>query len=53
MVAPNPRAAAQYYPAGYWLSLISVPDKSEFPGTGPDGNGIAPNMKSQAEWIGN
>ena len=25
---------AQYYPAGYWFSLMQVPDKSEFPGTG-------------------
>ena len=49
--APNPRAAAEYYPAGYWLSLIQVPDKDEFPGTGPQGNGISPNMESQAEWI--
>ena len=47
--APDPRAAAQYYPAGYWASLITVPEKSEFPGKG--GNGIAPTMKSQAEWI--
>ena len=51
VVAPNPGAAAQYYPAGYWLSLIHVPDKSEFPGTGPQGNGISPSMESQAEWI--
>jgi hypothetical protein len=49
--APNPRAAAEYYPAGYWLSLIKVPEKSEFPGTAPGGNGIAPNMKSQSEYI--
>ncbi|MDA2938259.1 carboxypeptidase-like regulatory domain-containing protein [Acidobacteria bacterium AH-259-A15] len=49
--APNRRAAAQYYPAGYWFSLIQVPDKSEFPGTGPQGNGISPNMKSQAQWL--
>src|SRR5712692_655020 len=53
VVAPNPRAAAEYYPAGYWFSLIRVPDKSEFPGTGPPGNGISPNMKSQAEWLRN
>src|SRR5229473_2287501 len=53
VVAPNPRAAAEYYPAGYWFSLIRVPDKSEFPGTGPRGNGISSNMKSQAEWIRN
>jgi len=49
--APNPRAAAEYYPAGYWYSLARVPDKSEFPGTGPDGNGISPNVKSQADWL--
>ena len=23
--APNPRAAAEYYPAGYWYSLLRVP----------------------------
>ena len=45
VVAPNPRAAAEYYPAGYWFSLIRPPDKSEFPGTGPRGNGISPNIK--------
>jgi hypothetical protein len=49
--APNPRAAAEYYPAGYWYSLARVPGKSEFPGTGADGNGINPNIKSQADWI--
>jgi hypothetical protein len=51
VTAPNPRAAAEIYPAGYWFSLIKVPDKSEFPGTGPTGNGIAPGMKTQAEWL--
>ncbi len=51
IVAPNPRAAAQYYPAGYWFSLLRVPDKKDFPGTGPTGNGIALGMRSQAEWI--
>jgi hypothetical protein len=51
MVAPDARSAAQYYPAGYWASLIEVPEKSEFPGTGPKGNGISPNMKSQAQWM--
>jgi hypothetical protein len=53
VVAPSPRAAAEYYPAGYWFSLIKVPDKSEFPGTGPSRNGISPNMRSQAEWLRN
>ena len=34
VVAPDPHAAAQYYPAAYWFSLIEVPEKTEFPGTG-------------------
>src|SRR5579863_829735 len=29
--APTAKDAAKYYPAVYWLSLIQVPDKSEFP----------------------
>src|SRR4026209_1952791 len=49
--APSAAAAAEYYPAGYWWSLLKVPEKSEFPGTGPTGNGISPNMKSQAEFL--
>src|SRR5574338_204769 len=49
--APNAGAAAQYYPAGYWLSMLRVPEPSEFPGTGPGGNGIAPNVRSQDDWI--
>src|SRR5690242_21548493 len=27
VVAPSPRAAAEYYPAIYWFSLLKVPDK--------------------------
>ncbi|MBI4541141.1 MAG: carboxypeptidase regulatory-like domain-containing protein [Gemmatimonadetes bacterium] len=51
IAAPDPRVAAEYYPAGYWFSLLGVPAKSEFPGTGAEGNGISPNMKNQAEWL--
>jgi hypothetical protein len=51
VIAPNARAAAEYYPAGYWYSLIRVPEKSEFPGNAPGGNGISPTIKSQADWI--
>jgi hypothetical protein len=51
VVAPNLRAAAQYYPANYWFSLLQLPAKSEFPGTGPDGNGISPTMKSKGQWM--
>ena len=49
--APNARAAAEYFPAGYWFSLLKVPDASQFPGTGPSGNGISPNVKSQADFV--
>jgi hypothetical protein len=48
VIAPNARAAAQYYPADYWYSLINVPSKDNFPGTGQQGNGIAVTMKTQA-----
>src|SRR5690242_19343746 len=34
MVAPNEAAAAQYYPAIYWYSMLKIPDKSEFGGKG-------------------
>jgi hypothetical protein len=51
VTAPTPKAAAEYYPAGYWFSLMRVPDKSEFPGTGPTGNGIAPGITSQGQWL--
>ncbi len=49
--APNARAAAEYYPANYWYSLLRVPDKSEFPGKGAKVNGIVETMKSQSEWM--
>src|SRR5262249_43233343 len=49
--APNAKAAAEYYPALYWFSLLKVPPRSDFPGTGPTGNGISPSVKSQGEWI--
>src|SRR5215467_848672 len=51
VIAPNLAAAAQYYPAIYWASMIRVPDRSKFPGTGADGNGIPINFKSQDQWL--
>jgi hypothetical protein len=50
-VAPDAKTAAQLYPANYWYSLLKVPEKNEFPGTGPSGNGISPNVKNQGQWL--
>ncbi len=49
--AATPREAAAVYPGNYWYSLMAVPAKTEFPGTGADGNGIAAGMRTQAHWI--
>ena len=47
--APSPAAAAEYYPAVYWYSLLEIPDKSLFPGTGA--NGMPVQLKSQGQWL--
>jgi len=31
--------------------MLRVPEKSEFPGTGPQGNGVPVALKSQAQWL--
>ena len=49
--APDKKAAAQIYPGNYWYSMLTIPEKSEFPGTGPSGNGISPNIKTQEQWL--
>ena len=49
--AGSPQEAAQIYPANYWYSLLEPPSQSEFPGTGPNGNGIAGTLQSQAAWV--
>lgn len=51
VTAPDPHAAAEYYPAGYWFSLLNVPGKDKFPGTGPEGNGVAPSILNQAQFL--
>ena len=51
VVAPDARAAADYYPAQHWFALLQLPAPGEFPGTGPEGNGISPTIESQGEWI--
>ena len=50
-VAQTPQEAAKVYPANYWYSLMQVPAKNQFPGTGPEGNGIAPTFTSQAQYV--
>jgi hypothetical protein len=32
-IAPNERAAAEYYPAIYWYSMLKIPDRSQFGGS--------------------
>jgi hypothetical protein len=49
--APSEREAAQYYPALYWYAMLRIPPKSQFPGTGPSGNGMDPRMTSQGQWL--
>lgn len=50
-VAPDARTAAQYYPGNYWYAMLHIPGENEFPGTGPQGNGISPNIKTQGQWL--
>ena len=68
VTAPNVKAAAEYYPANYWYSLMQVPPKDAFPMTiapptkvagggrsTEDGGGIpAPPrvIRNQMEWVG-
>ncbi len=49
--APNEAAAAQYYPAIYWWSMLKVPDAKLFPGTGANGNGMPVTLKDQGLWL--
>jgi hypothetical protein len=49
--APDALMASHYFPAGYWLSLIEVPGHDQFPGTGARGNGISPDVVTQADWV--
>src|SRR5438477_3324097 len=48
-VAPNDKAAAEYYPAIYWFSMIHVPAENQFPGTAQ--NGFEPGMRTQGHML--
>src|SRR5712691_10079120 len=51
VVAPSAAAAAQYYPAIYWYSMLKIPEKSEFPIGKATSQGMPERLKSQAEWL--
>ena len=51
VLANTPQEAARVYPGDYWLSLMEPPAKTEFPVTGPDGNGLGTAMLTQNHWI--
>ena len=46
VVAPSETAAAQYYPAIYWYSMMKIPEASEF-----GGKGAIPANITQNEWL--
>ena len=50
-VAPDDATAAKVYPSLYWFALLEVPELSEFPGTGEEGNGIAAAVQTRGQWI--
>ncbi|HEU4688086.1 MAG TPA: carboxypeptidase-like regulatory domain-containing protein [Vicinamibacterales bacterium] len=45
--APNEAAAAHYYPAIYWYSMLKIPDADQFGGKNP---GVTARL-SQTQWI--
>jgi hypothetical protein len=51
VLAKDDKEAAQVYPAQYWYSMLKIPEKNLFPGTGPNGNGMPVNQKSQGQWL--
>jgi hypothetical protein len=46
VVAPNEAAAAQYYPAIYWYSMLKIPDQSRF-----GGKSNIPEKITQVDWL--
>jgi hypothetical protein len=46
VAAPNAAAAAQYYPAIYWYSMLKIPEASQF-----GGKSDIPEKITQAEWL--
>jgi hypothetical protein len=50
VTAPSATAAAQYYPAIYWYSMLKIPHRDEFSGPQRDKN-MPENLTSQAQWL--
>ena len=46
VAAPNAAAAAQYYPAIYWYSMLKIPDADQF-----GGKGNIPANITQSDWL--
>ena len=44
--APNETAAAQYYPAIHWYSMMKIPEESEF-----GGKGAIPEKVTREQWL--
>ncbi len=51
VIAPTHAAAAEYYPAGYWFSLLHVPEEEEF--EDKLANGIGPGIQNRADYVRN
>src|SRR5262245_5406828 len=49
--AASDKEAAELYPGMYWYSMLNIPARDQFPGTGEKGNGISPNIKTQEQWV--
>ncbi len=46
VIAPNAAAAARYYPAIYWYSMLKIPDASQF-----GGKSAIPAKMTQSGWL--
>jgi hypothetical protein len=46
VVAPNAAAAAHYYPAIYWFTMLKIPDASQF-----GGKSDIPEKITQTDWL--
>jgi hypothetical protein len=46
VIAPDAGAAAQYYPAIYWYAMLTIPDASQFGGTGDIPEGV-----TRTDWL--